>query len=477
MSSRGSTPLVVVLFAGLLWPGALAAQVTQTVDFEGLPYGSALDQAYQSIGLSIPGARIDTVPRSEGSRHVARMVNPNQGQPPILTLLFAAPQRYVTFVAGSSAPGRAFVRGTVIAYDAANNQVAQFTQERVSKDSVATQFGVRTAQPSIRRVVLQFVVSNATVSGGVGSNLDVAVDHLTFWGLAPPQHHVPDLSGMTLAQAVARLADSGLLLKDEPNRPKLPGPGTVSDQLPKPGAPAAAGDSVSVTLVYVDKNGKKPRPLTHVPDLSNLTRQQAVRSLADSGLKPGKVGAILGPGKVGTVFRQAPPPGDTITRGRTVDFILYRAAPPESIHVPDLYGHTRQQADSILSAAQLALGDVAVAPGPAMPGTIFNQKPARGQPAKRGERVSVVIASEPPPPIIDWPWWVWVALGAGGVAGATTGARHWRRRLQRRRLKAVLKSDSLEWQDSGSPEPGRRAAELRFRVTLDVDDDDRAGSP
>ncbi len=474
MSPRGSTPLVVVLFAGLLWPGALAAQVTQTVDFEKLPVGTALDQAYRSIGLSISGARVDVTPLAHDGRQVARMMNNGAGQPPPLILDFASPQQFVQFFAGANGTLRALISGSVRAYDAQGNVLADDGPKRVAKGADSTLFGVRTGQPAIRRVVLQLVVRDESAPDRVGSNLDVSIDQLTFRGLAPPpQTHVPGLAGMTYAQAVARLADSSLFLKFEPGQRKFAGPVTVAHQTPDSGALATPGDSVGVTLAPVTDNGKKPLPLTHVPDLSNLNRQQAVRSLADSGLKPGKVGAIIGPGKVGTVFRQAPPPGDTITRGRTVDFILYRASTSKSIPVPDLYGRTREQADSILGAAQLVLGRVSEDTGPTKPGTIFSQSPAFNSPAKPGQPVDVVISKSAGPIL---PWWAWLLLGGGGVAGATAGARHWRRRLQRRRLKAVLKNDSLEWQDSGSPEPGRRVAELRFRVTLGLDDDDGAGS-
>ncbi len=478
VSSRGATPLVVVLFAGLLWPGALAAQVTQTVDFEGLPYGTALDQAYQSIGLSIPGARVDTFPRPFSGKQVARIVRTSKSQAFILTLDFAVPQRTVRFYLGGSASEAAFLRGLARGLNDKDSVVSTQSLEQVSKGSCATQVVLRTATPSIRRVqIVLAIYSPAAIAAVALYNPDIAIDQLVFDGLPlpPRQSHVPDLATLTRDQAAARLRDSSLQLGQVDSMMGPGNVGTVIAQVPPPGDTITPGRTVNITLLRAN-NGKKAPPLTHVPDLSNLPSKLAVRSLADSGLKPGKIGAVLGPGKVGTVFRQSPPPGDTITRGRTVDFILYRADTDKPIPVPNLYGRTQPEADSILRAAHLVLGNVSDGSGPSKPGTIYDQKPRRDSPAKRGDTVSVQIASKPVfPPTV--PWWVWAALGAGGLAGATAGARHWRRRLQRRRLKAALKRDSLEWQDSGSPEPGRRAAELRFRVTLDLDDDDRGRSP
>jgi len=426
VSRRGSASLIVAILAWLLWPGSIAAQVTQTVDFEDHPYSTTLDQAYQSLGLSIPGARIDTVPRAQSGNQVARMVNSGAGQPPMVTLFFATPQLWVSFYAGSSAPGRAFVSGQARAYDANGNEITRHAEQTVSKGSCATRFVLRTGSPSISRVEFQLVVYNPTAPGGVGTGLDIAIDELTFNGPPPPppppqQTHVPDLARMTPAEAIVRLKDSALTLKYEPTQPKLPGPGTVIHQDPPPGTPIAVGESVSITLGFVD-----------------------------------------------TTSKQRPKPDSTQTK----------TSKPKPLFVPNLRGRTPPEADSILTGLHLVLGGISVGGDSGAPGTITDQFPAAKSHAKPGDTVIVIIVGKPArPPWPRVPWWWWVAGGAAAAAGASAGVKAHRRRLHRRRMKAKLVADSLVWRDTGPAEPAPLVCEVRFRVTLGLGDDDRAGPP
>jgi hypothetical protein len=412
VSRRGSASLIVALLAGLLWPGTIAAQVTQTVDFEGLAVGTALDQAYQSLGLSIPGARIDTFPRPQAGKQVARIVRTDNTQRLILTLVFATPQLTVRFYAGTIASQGAIVRGMARALDSLGKVIATQTMDTVSKGACSTPVILRTGTPSIRQVQVVFSTYNPNMAAALAIvSPDIAIDELSFTGLPltppPRQTHVPDLAKMTQAEAIVRLRDSGLQLKYEPNRPKLPGLGTVTHQAPPFGTPIAVGESVSITLGFVDTSSK-PRP----------------------------------------------------------------------IYVPNLHGHTPNEADAILTKLHLVLDpNLPISADTGKPGTISDQKPLPKSPAKRGDTVHVFIFGKPstPPPPPHWPWWLWAALGAAAAGGASAAARPVRRHLHRRRLKARLGDNSLEWRDSAPVEPARRVAELHFRVTLRLEDDDRAG--
>jgi len=125
---------------------------------------------------------------------------------------------------------------------------------------------------------------------------------------------VPEVVGKTLEEAKAALEAQGLTLGEinevlDSQEPR----GTVIDQLPVKDSVLANGDSVSVTV-------SMPPLLRVVPDVTNMTVEEATQALLDAGLNVGEVVREHSAGfEVGDVFRQSPAAETSVLDGETVD--------------------------------------------------------------------------------------------------------------------------------------------------------------
>jgi stage V sporulation protein D (sporulation-specific penicillin-binding protein) len=117
---------------------------------------------------------------------------------------------------------------------------------------------------------------------------------------------VPDLAGLTYAEAALRLDGLGLLMQGQ-------GSGTkVTSQTPASGVKVAPN-----TLVTVQLGGSKGS--TGVPDVLGLTVQQADRALASRGYR-------MVPSGSGVAAHQKPGPGTALKSGQSVTVVF--TAPP-----------------------------------------------------------------------------------------------------------------------------------------------------
>lgn len=136
---------------------------------------------------------------------------------------------------------------------------------------------------------------------------------------APIRTAVPDLVGLKVDAAEARLAEAGLVLGERAERAtRETPPGTVLAQDPAAGSLVARGSAVAVTTATT--------PTTvAVPPLAGQPLEAAISTLKASGLAPGAVRERDG-GKPGIVLDQEPKPGTEVPPGSTVDVVV--SVPP-----------------------------------------------------------------------------------------------------------------------------------------------------
>jgi len=92
-----------------------------------------------------------------------------------------------------------------------------------------------------------------------------------------------------------------------------------------------------------------------VPDLANLTLDQAERALRPTGLELSRAGERFDPGAPrGFILAQDPPPG-TPVRGRTRVLVTVSLG-EEFSSVPELFGESRRNAQLLLERVEKALG-------------------------------------------------------------------------------------------------------------------------
>jgi serine/threonine-protein kinase len=133
-----------------------------------------------------------------------------------------------------------------------------------------------------------------------------------------------------------------------------------------------------------------------VPDLSGLTREDAVKTTVPLGLAVEVVDQRHDPAVAsGRVLQQEPRPGSSVRRGRRVKLVLSLGG--KILTVPELVGHPSRTLDIELTRDGFAPGYEAHVPSGEFPtGTVIAQVPPAGSSSVPGERVHRLVSSGPP---------------------------------------------------------------------------------
>lgn len=197
---------------------------------------------------------------------------------------------------------------------------------------------------------------------------------------------VPDVTGLTLEEATAELEDAGFTV----------GPaeyvynadveeGKVASQNPRANSKAAKGSRVTLSI-------SQGAEQVEVPDLSNMTPDEARQALSKQGLKYEAGTAEYSSGVAeGRVARQNPTAGTKIAKGETVT--CYLSAGEEGTVVPDVTGKSASQAEVILENAGFKVKTEESASDSVGSGNVISTTPAAGTKAKSGSTVLVTIST------------------------------------------------------------------------------------
>jgi beta-lactam-binding protein with PASTA domain len=200
---------------------------------------------------------------------------------------------------------------------------------------------------------------------------------------------VPNLIGRSRSEADALLQARGLAVKSATERASTGGAGRILEQSPAPGTRVPRGSGLAVVLAAT--------PTVIVPDLGGVALEEARSRLKASGLSVG--GALTAPSEhsPGTVVRQDPQAGTTVTAGTAVHLAVSDGT---LTRVPDLAGLTELAARGRLQDAGLAAGERAEEESIGAPGEVLRQALAAGTLVARGTRLDYAVAV---PPLRDVP--------------------------------------------------------------------------
>jgi beta-lactam-binding protein with PASTA domain len=136
---------------------------------------------------------------------------------------------------------------------------------------------------------------------------------------------------------------------------------------------------------------ESPRPPRGVlvPDLMQRPATQVAAILEHSGLRLGEQQREASEAPAGTVTKQTPEAGTRVRPGTTVDVDV---AVPLLISVPDLTGHSLEQARALLARARLTAGVRRARPSEVPAGTVLTQSPIAGTRVRPGTDVDVTFA-------------------------------------------------------------------------------------
>ena len=129
----------------------------------------------------------------------------------------------------------------------------------------------------------------------------------------PKEAAVPDLGGLPLDEAQSKLADGGFQPAEIDSSHSQRPAGTVLATTPPAEAPLPQGTPIKVLV----SAGPTPRT-TILPDLKNLSLEDAKYLLSVAELQVGDVQEIPSPEPAGTVLAQSPPAGSELTTGSPV---------------------------------------------------------------------------------------------------------------------------------------------------------------
>ncbi|MCY3600412.1 MAG: PASTA domain-containing protein [Gemmatimonadetes bacterium] len=198
---------------------------------------------------------------------------------------------------------------------------------------------------------------------------------------------IPDLTGVSLAEAGERLAALGLVFTEQGrlHHGEIPVGGVVA-QRPLPGQFARAGD----TIVLTTSAGIETR---RVPDLAGLPGREAATLLTRLGfeidIEETDESAVAG------AIRTEPAAGTSLPLPARVR--LFVSQGKAIVSVPDLHGRHVDDLELILEEVELQLGSVRYqAEAPEVQGRVIFQSPAPGSALRGDGFVSVIVAGTPP---------------------------------------------------------------------------------
>jgi serine/threonine-protein kinase len=201
---------------------------------------------------------------------------------------------------------------------------------------------------------------------------------------------VPNVLGLTDADARAALAAAGVPL-DHEDTAESPGPvGIVLSQTPAPGSAVTA--STTITLVV------SIAPRVEVPNVvgSLLADATAALQALDLVLAVAVADNQESDSPPGSILSQSPPSGTRVDHGTAVGVVI-AVARPKMVSVPNLVGMTVDNATTTLTTAGLVLDVIGQRPVPGTAaGIVLDQNPAAAASIVAGSPVHVNVSAVDP---------------------------------------------------------------------------------
>ncbi|MFQ6615453.1 MAG: PASTA domain-containing protein [Fidelibacterota bacterium] len=167
------------------------------------------------------------------------------------------------------------------------------------------------------------------------------------------ERYLPDVRGLSFEEARDRLALEGFdALKGDVKFTDSQPPGTVIDQYPRVGRSVKPGRRVRLTVAERER-------MVVVPDLVGKSMRSARLEITESGLR---IDSLITEYDVevprDVIKWQYPRAGDHLRRGSGLTLIISQGKPPDFYQVPQLFGLSLAQAETLLDEAQLEVGRI-----------------------------------------------------------------------------------------------------------------------
>lgn len=199
---------------------------------------------------------------------------------------------------------------------------------------------------------------------------------------------VPDVTGMTVAEAQAKLKAAGLKVNvaGYGYSIKIP-PNHVMNQTPEAGASVKKDRTINLTV-------SKGTEAVVVPDLRGLQLRDAEVQLKNAGLLLGKVEEqYTSDVPQGAVVSQNPRAPNQVNKGTTVDLIVSKGVAPRKFVLPDFRGSSLSSVKTQAEGLKLKVGNVVEAPSDQFPaGVVIGQSPEPGAQVEEGGTINFTVS-------------------------------------------------------------------------------------
>ena len=212
---------------------------------------------------------------------------------------------------------------------------------------------------------------------------------------------VPNLSGLTKDQAIEAIEKDGhFQYKFSEQYDSNVEKGYVVDQNPNQGREFPEGTVINFTV----SKGPEPAAQVTVPDLSNMTPEEAEAELAKYKLT-GKSGNSEPSDdvEVGHVCRQSPNAGTSAKAGDTITY--YLSSGPNEVEVPNVSGYSENNAKSALKSAGFTNVSVVYDNSDTVAsGLVVRTDPSAGTKTAANQTITVTVSSGPSDKRVDVPY-------------------------------------------------------------------------
>jgi eukaryotic-like serine/threonine-protein kinase len=203
----------------------------------------------------------------------------------------------------------------------------------------------------------------------------------------PATAKVPDVTGMTEAEAEGTLRDAGFASASESQYDLTAPAGEVLAQLPEAGQDAVAGSPVGL---LVSKG--RPEVTMAVPDVTGMTADEATATLADSALTAVLVEAYAADVPAGDVADQEPAPGALVAPLSEVLVTVSLGEGTTSVTVPDVVGLREADASDEMKATGLVVTTARAYSDEVGAGRVIAQAPEAGAKVDDGAAAGLLVS-------------------------------------------------------------------------------------
>jgi len=205
---------------------------------------------------------------------------------------------------------------------------------------------------------------------------------------------VPDVVGLTEAQAQAALEDAGLDTGQVTAASSEATPGTVLDQAPVAGAEVSRGSAVDLVVAAGAE-------MVEVPDVTGLPAERATGNLESAGFTVNVSESYRDTIDAGDVISQTPAAGSQAPRGSAVAIVVSLGPESENVTVPNVAGQSSDAAEAAIQAVGLDSREIREYSDSVAEGLAIGTLPEAGASLAAGTEIALVVSAGPQPPSVE----------------------------------------------------------------------------